>query len=241
MDTVLQALTILFQPMNLLLLCGSLVAGILIGAIPGLTSTIAIGLLIPFTFTISTTTAFIVMLGIYCGSMYGGSIPAVLMNVPGTPSAAVTCLDGYPMTQKGEGGRALGISVIASATGGLISCIFLVFLSLQLAMIATMFSGPEYFALALFAIAAVFSITTQSILKGIASAGLGLLLSTVGIDLIYPHPRFTFGIQEITMGIPEVPATIAIFCVAEAFRMIEKPGVFAAFQRRISEIGRAHV
>jgi putative tricarboxylic transport membrane protein len=134
--------------MALLLVVG-VASGILVGAAPGLTSTIAIGLLIPFTFTLTKYSAFTLLLAIYCGSMYGGSIPAVLMNLPGTPTSAVTAIDGYQMTLKGRANQALSISVMASALGGLISCVVLIFLSPQLAFLATAFAGPEYFSLCL--------------------------------------------------------------------------------------------
>lgn len=223
MEALLEAVFITLSPLGLALLAGGVLAGIIVGAAPGLTSTIAIGLLIPFTYSMSSYAAFMLLLGIYCGAMYGGSIPAVLMNLPGTPTSAVTALDGYPMTRSGRAGDALAISVVSSAIGGLVSCVFLIFLSLQLAFIATAFAAPEYFALCLFALAVVFSTTASSILKGLVATGSGLLISTIGIDPVSPYPRFTFGVSEITIGIPEVPATIGLFCVAEAFRLVSDP------------------
>lgn len=224
MSLVLEAAAILAAPANLALLLGAVFAGIVIGAIPGLTSAVAIGLLIPFTFTFDANQAFILLLGIYVGSMYGGSIPAILMNLPGTPTSAVTAADGYPMTRDGRGGEAIGVSILSGAIGGVISCVFMVLLSLQLARIALEFGGPEYFALAVFAVVVVFSVASDNVLKGALAAGLGLLLGTIGIDEITPYPRFNFGVTEIMIGIPIVPATIGLFCVAEAFRMIEEPG-----------------
>lgn len=224
MEDLAQAIGIISQPMNIAFLLLAVLSGIIIGAIPGLTSAVAIGLLIPFTFALSTHVAFIVLLGIYVGSMYGGSVPAILMNLPGTPSAAVTTQDGFPMTRQGRGGEALGISILSGTIGGVISCVLLIFLSLQLAQIALRFSGPEYFALCLFAVVVVFVFSGESPLKGMIAAGLGLLLSTIGIDPIAPYPRFTFGITEIMIGVPLVPATIGLFCVAEGFRMLHQPG-----------------
>jgi putative tricarboxylic transport membrane protein len=223
MEALVEAVTIVFSPGMAMLLLLGVAGGIVVGAMPGLTSTIAIGLLIPFTYTLSKYSAFTLLLGIYCGSMYGGAIPAVLMNLPGTPTAAVTAIDGFAMAQQGRASQALSISNIASVVGGLVSCVFLIFLSLQLAFLATAFAGPEYFALCVFALAVVFSITGASILKGIIATGAGLLISTVGIDPVSPFPRFTFGIPEIAIGIPEVPATIGLFCVAEAFRLVSEP------------------
>ncbi|MDX9859861.1 MAG: tripartite tricarboxylate transporter permease [Rhodospirillales bacterium] len=234
MDLIFQALLIILQPVNFGLMVLAVFSGIIIGAIPGLTSAVAIGLLIPFTFSFEADRAFIILLGIYVGSMYGGSIPAVLMNLPGTPGAAVTAIDGYPMTKQGHSGEALGVSVFSSGVGGIISCLFLIFLSLQLARIALEFGGPEYFALCLFAIVIVFCLSGQSMIKGAIAAGLGLLIATVGIDTITPYPRFTFEVTELMIGMPMVPATIGLFCVAEAFRMIEAPGRIASENRAVS-------
>jgi len=224
MEAFYEAVLITLSPSGLGLLAAGVFAGMVVGAAPGLTSTIAIGLLIPFTYTMSSYVAFMLLLGIYCGAMYGGSIPAVLMNLPGTPTSAVTALDGYPMARSGRAGDALSISVVSSCIGGLVSCVFLIFLSLQLAFLATAFAAPEYFSLCLFALAVVFTTTASSILKGLTATGAGLLVSTIGIDPVSPYPRFTFGITEISIGIPEVPATIGLFCVAEAFRLVSDPG-----------------
>jgi putative tricarboxylic transport membrane protein len=223
MEALFEATAIVFSPSMVALLFIGVLSGTIVGAMPGLTSTIAIGLLIPFTYTLSKYSAFTLLLGIYCGSMYGGAIPAVLLNLPGTPTAAVTAIDGYEMARQGKASQALSISNIGSVLGGLISCVFLIFLSLQLAFLATAFAAPEYFALCVFALAVVFSMTGASILKGIIATGAGLLVSTIGIDPVSPFPRFTFGVPQIAIGIPEVPATIGLFCVAEAFRLITEP------------------
>ena len=223
MQDLIQAFGIVLTPAVFGMLALGVISGMLIGAAPGLTSTIAIGLLIPFTYGMSKYLAFALLLGIYCGSLYGGSIPAVLMNLPGTPSSAVTAIDGYPMSRQGRGGEALAITVISAVLGGLISCVFLIFLAPQLAFLATAFAGPEYFSLCVFALAVVFSMTGSSILKAIIATGVGLLLSTIGVDPIAPVERFTFGITLLSIGVPEVPATIALFCVAEALRLIFLP------------------
>ena len=223
MDAFLQAIEVVATPSVFGVLILGVVGGILVGAAPGLTSTIAIGLLIPFTYGTSKYVAFALLLGIYCGSLYGGSIPAVLMNLPGTPSSAVTAIDGFAMTRRGRGGEALAITVVAAAMGGLISCVFLIFLAPQLAFLATAFAAPEYFSLCTFALCVVFSMTGSSILKSIIATGIGLLVSTIGIDPIAPVERFTFGIPVLSIGVPEVPATIALFCAAEALRLVFLP------------------
>ena len=165
MGNFTEAFHIIFSPTMFVLMCGSVLGGVVVGAAPGLTSTMAIGLLVPLTFGVSKFTAFVLLLGIYCGAIYGGSITAILMNVPGTPTSAVTAIEGYPMTLKGEGGKALGVATMSSTLGGLLSCIVLIFLSLQLAQLAIMFGPLEYFSLGLFATAVVLSLSGKSIVK----------------------------------------------------------------------------
>jgi putative tricarboxylic transport membrane protein len=227
---MLDATLFLLQPGNLALGIAAVLAGIIVGAIPGITSTIAIGVMIPLTFTMEKSTAFIAMIGIFSGAMYGGSISAILMNMPGTPTAAITAIDGFPLTRRGEGGRALGVSALASAIGGVIGCVALILLAPQLSAVALAFSGPEYFSLCVFALVVVAALASADALKGAMSVGLGLLLGCVGIDPTTPYPRFTFGISELAIGVPEVPATIGLFCVAEAFRMVYATGEIERFR-----------
>ena len=236
MDLIAQAIGIVFQPLHLLLLLGSVFMGILVGAAPGLTPTMAIGLLIPATYAMSGYAAFIMLLGIYCGGIYGGSITAILLNVPSTPTSAITAIEGYPMTLKGEGGRALGMAAMASAIGGLFSCIVLIFLSMKLAKVATIFGGPEYFCLGLFATTVVFSLTGASVVKGLIAVCLGLLFSEIGMDLICANPRFTFGIPELMMGVPSAPAIIGLLCVSEVFRLAEQSEVSAEIKKGVTGI-----
>jgi putative tricarboxylic transport membrane protein len=224
-DFFAQAVGIIVQPGNLILLIGSVFMGIAVGAAPGLTPTMAIGLLVPLTFAMSSHAAFIMMLGIYCGGIYGGSITAILLNLPGTPTAAVTAIEGYPMTQKGESGTALGVATVCSTLGGLISCIFLIFLSPNLASVATMLGGPEYFCLALFATVTVVALTGASIVKSLIATCLGLLISTIGLDRVGSFPRFTFGVNELLIGIPASPAIIGLLCVSEVFRLAEQSDI----------------
>ncbi|MBW1961116.1 MAG: tripartite tricarboxylate transporter permease [Deltaproteobacteria bacterium] len=234
MEIFFDAFQIIFSPKLFALLCGSVLAGVVVGAAPGLTSTMAIGLLVPLTFGVSKFSAFVLLLGIYCGAIYGGSITAILMNVPGTPTAAVTAIEGYPMTMKGEGGKALGVATMSSTLGGLLSCVVLIFLSLQLAKVAIMFGPLEYFSLGLFATAVVLSLSSRSVIKGLIATLFGLLLSTIGVDPVAQYPRFTFGIAEILIGIPAVPAIIGLFCVSEAFRMAEQAEVVAQLKKDVS-------
>lgn len=236
MSLVADLLLFVTDPAGMAMLIGATIAGVLIGAMPGLTSTIAIGLLIPVTFTMSQNSAMIMLVSVFCGAMYGGSIPGIILNLPGTPTAAISAIDGFPMTRKGGGGKALGISTISSAIGGLISAFFLIVLSQQLSNVAILFAGPEYFAVCVFAFVIVIVLASKDILKGLISVGLGLLLSTVGIDSVTPVQRYTFGIEELLIGIPIVPATIGMFCLSEAFRMVGEPGAIAKSQSDLSGV-----
>lgn len=239
MEAALQALAILLTPPHLLLLVGAVTSGIVVGAAPGLTSTMAVGLLIPLTFTMPKEAAFILLLGIYCGAIYGGSITAILMNVPGTPTSVITAIDGYPMTTRGEGGLAISIATIGSALGGLMSCFFLVLLSTQLAQLVIYFGAPDYFALGVFAMVIVLALSEGSILRSVVSGALGLLLATVGLDPVAGSARFTFDVPELLVGIPEVPAIIGLFCVAEALRLAEAGEIRAKAQRAVGGFGAA--
>lgn len=239
MEAFLQALVTLTAPLHLVLLVSAVTAGIIVGAAPGLTSTMAVGLLIPLTFAMPKEAAFILLLGIYCGAIYGGSITAILMNVPGTPTSVITAIDGYPMTVKGEGGLAISIATISSALGGLISCAFLVFLSTQLATLVIYFGAPDYFSLGVFAMVIVLVLSEGSLLRSVVAGGIGLLLATVGLDPVAGFARFTFDIPELLVGIPEVPAIIGLFCVAEALRLAEAGDIQGRLQRAVGGFGAA--
>lgn len=220
MDFIVQGLGQVLSPMNLLLITGGVFLGIVVGAIPGLTATLAISLLVPFTFSMEPIPALVLLLAIYCGGIYGGSITAILIRTPGTPGAAATVLDGYPMGQQGRAGEAIGIATIGSGFGGLVSAIIMIFMSQQISAFALSFSGPEYFALAVFGLSVIFSLS-QDVLKGLATGVLGLLFATVGMDLITPYPRFTMGVPQLLTGLPLLPVVIGLFAIAEVFRMAE--------------------
>ena len=222
MEIVLNAIQVVFQPSNLLFIVLGVIPGIIVGAIPGLTATLAIALLLPFTFALGPVPALLMLAGIYVGGIYGGCITAILVNAPGTPGAAATCLDGYPLCQQGLGGKALGIATIASFAGGIISAIIMMFASPLVAGFALRFSSGEYTMLAVFGLTVIFSVSGKSITKGIISGLFGLLVATVGMDQIMPAARFTFGIPRLMIGFPLLPVFIGLFAVAEVFRLIEK-------------------
>jgi putative tricarboxylic transport membrane protein len=181
----------------------------------------AIALLVPFTYGYDILPATAMLLGIYCGGMYGGSISAILLGVPGAPCNAATTFDGYPMTGKGQSGKAIAISTIASAFGGLVSTVLLIFGLSVLAPLVLLFSNEEYFVLTVFGIIIVISLSGKSLIRGFISAALGVAISFVGLDKIMPYPRFTFGSTELLTGFPIVPVLIGLFCLSQGFRMLE--------------------
>jgi len=219
---ILEGLSIVFQLNNFLLLVFGVILGIIVGAIPGLTATLAISLLLPFTFGLEATSALIMLIGIYCGGIYGGSITAILLRTPGTPGAAATVLDGYPLAQNGQAGRALGIATTASFIGGIVSGIFLIFLAPTISKFALKFSSAEFFALAFFGLTIIFSVSGGSLLKGAIAGLLGLLVNSVGMDPLVAYPRFTFGIKSLLIGFPLLPAVIGLFALTEVFSLFRR-------------------
>ena len=220
MDVVFSSIAVVLQPYNALLVAIGVFIGVLFGCIPGLTATLAIALLSPLTFNMEPVPAMIMLLGIFAGGMYGGSITAITLRTPGAPANAATVADGYPLTMQGKGGLAVGISCVAGATGGLISCTIMIFFAPILAKFALLFSAPEYFSVALFGLTAVFAVSGSSLIKGLFAALLGLLFATTGYDPILPMPRFHFGYLELSKGLPFLPAVIGMFAFAEVFRLM---------------------
>jgi putative tricarboxylic transport membrane protein len=208
-----------FEIIGLLIL--GVMIGIAIGSLPGLTATMGVALILPITFKMESLTGILMLLGVYAGAMYGGSISAILLKTPGTPAAAATIFDGFAMSQRGEAGRALGISAISSFGGGLISVIMLILISPQLAKVALRFSAPEFFGLAVFGLSIIASISGKSMIKGLLAGVFGLLLSTIGIDLVTGFPRFTFGNMNLFNGLAFIPVMIGLFAMSQAFTSIE--------------------
>lgn len=211
----------IFTPQILLMIFIGAAGGILLGAIPGLTATMGIALLIPFTYGMDLIPSVGMLLGIYCGGMYGGSIAAILIRTPGTPAAAATVLDGYPMGQKGEAGRALSIAMFASFCGGMIGALIMTFLSPLVSRMALKFGPGEYFTLAIFGLSVIISISGKSITKGLMSAFFGLLLATVGMDKTCAYLRFSSS-PSLYEGLPFIPTLIGLFALSEVFAGIER-------------------
>jgi putative tricarboxylic transport membrane protein len=219
-ELLLSSMAQVFHPQNVLFVFAGAIGGVLIGCIPGLTSTMGIALLIPFTYGLSIIPSIGMLLGIFCGAMYGGSIAAILIKTPGTPAAAATVLDGYPMSQKGEAGRALSIALFSSFCGGLIGALVMTFLSPFVSRMALKFGPAEFFTLAVFGLSVIISISGKSITKGLMSAFFGLLLATVGMDKVSGYLRFS-RLPGLYEGIPFIPALIGLFAISEVFNNIE--------------------
>jgi putative tricarboxylic transport membrane protein len=206
----------------MMLLLG-VVIGVIVGALPGLTATMSVAIIVPLTFDMNVQMAFALIMGAYTGGVYGGSMSAVLADIPGTPAAIMTRLDGYPMGRQGKGGLAIGYATIASFFGGLISIIFLVILAPIIARMALKFSAEEYFAVALLGLSIIAYVSSKgTIIKGLISGLLGLLLAAVGMDPMTAYPRFTMGIAEILSGFELLPILIGIFGLGNIFMILEK-------------------
>ncbi|MGE4284858.1 MAG: tripartite tricarboxylate transporter permease [Clostridia bacterium] len=226
MELFIEVLGSLCTLKNILFINIGLACGITVGSLPGLTAVMAVALLLPLTFGLEPITGMLLLLGVYCGGTYGGSITAILINTPGTPSAAATVLDGYKMAQKGRAGEALQMALVASVFGGLFSAVALMFTAPALAAIALKFGPAEYFALAVFGLTIISGVSGKSIVKAIIMGLLGLLVSTVGLDPMDGFDRFTFGITPLAGGIQLIPALVGIFAISEIFtkiKDIEKP------------------
>lgn len=221
MDIVVsQVLSVLLDPYNIFLVLLGVFIGIVVGALPGLTVAMGLAVLLPFTFGMSPEKALILLMGVYAGGMYGGSISAVLVNIPGTAGAIATNLDGYPMAKKGLAGQAIGFTTVGSFIGGTLGVIALIMLAPPIAKFALSFGAPEYFALAFFGLAIIASVTGKSLAKGLIGGMFGLLIGCIGWDPITNVPRFTFGNPNLMGGVEFVPVMIGIFGLAEALNQL---------------------
>jgi putative tricarboxylic transport membrane protein len=205
---------------NLFFIAAATAGGLAIGALPGLTATMGVALLVPFTFTMGPIAGLAVLGAIYMAAIYGGCFSAILINTPGTPGSIATAFDGYPMARKGEGAKAIFAATYASMFGGLTSLAALFFLSPPLAKVALKFGPPEYFWLAIFGMTVISSMGEGSVLKTFMSGGIGLLLSCIGITRMGGELRFGFGLYQLQGGIELVAALIGLFCIPEALNFM---------------------
>ncbi|MDR1827926.1 MAG: tripartite tricarboxylate transporter permease [Methylobacteriaceae bacterium] len=224
---LLSGFATLFQdPWTLILAVFGVAVGIVIGALPGLTATMGVAIILPFTFGMAAVPGLTMICGVYFGGVYAGAVTAILLRIPGTPAAAATAIDGYELTKKGEGGKALGVATFSSFTGGFISILMLVFLSPILASFALKFSAAETFALAVFGLSIIASISGSNPIKGLMAGFLGLIIATIGLDPMGGFPRFTWGIPDL-MQVPFIPVMIGLFAASEAFKTIGESDIAA--------------
>lgn len=217
-----EAMVNLLTVQNFIFVNIGLFIGIIFGAIPGMNGNLAITVLLPFTFQIDTIPALLMLTAIFFGSNFGGSISAILINAPGTNAAAATLIDAYPMCQKGQPRRALDMALVASTVGGLISALCLLFFAPQISKVAITFGSPEYFALAIFGLSVIASVSGKSLVKGLISGGLGILLASVGIDSVSGLTRFTFGNLRLYNGIKMLAVLLGVYAIAQMIGRINK-------------------
>lgn len=194
-------------------------SGICIGALPGLTATMGIALMLPLTFGMSAAAGMLLLIGVYIGAIYGGSISAILLRTPGTPASAATALDGYEFSKRGESERAIKISTLSSFIGGMVSCIMLILIAPRLSKIALTFSSPEFFMLAIFGLSIIANVSGKSLLKGILAGAFGFMISVIGIDTVTGFMRFTYGNVNLLSGLSYIPIMIGLFALSEVFNI----------------------
>ncbi|MBR2748858.1 MAG: tripartite tricarboxylate transporter permease [Firmicutes bacterium] len=211
-----------FSINNILFSIVGVFVGIVIGAIPGLGPAMGIAVTLPLTYGMEPASGMLLLMGIYCGAVYGGSITAILLGVPGTPASIATVWDGHKMTKNGEAAKALNTAISASTIGGLLSAFALLFLSPYLAKITLLFGPPEYVALAIWGLAIICSLESKSLVNGLISGCLGLLLATVGMSPVTGTSRFTFGQISLSSGIEIIPTLIGLFCIPEIISLVEE-------------------
>lgn len=237
MEQVLTGLSLILELQNIALMALGLVVGIVIGAIPGLNVPLAVALALPFTFSLPPLAGLSMLIGIYKGGTYGGSISAILINVPGTPAAAATAMDGNKLARKGEAGRALKLSLYSSVFGEFASDLLLIVLAVQIARVALAFGPHEFFALGIFALTIIGLVSGKSLVRGLIAGAAGILLATVGLDPIEGEVRLAFGVYELTGGLKLIALIIGAFAISEALVQAEARAVSSA-TARVLEVRR---
>lgn len=212
------------DPMLIIVLAIGVFIGIVFGAIPGLTAALGVALALPFTFMMLPTQGITLLIGIYVGGISGGLVSAILLNIPGSPAALVTCFDGYPMAKNGKPGDALLIGVFSSLIGGTFSAIALIIIAPQLAKVALVFGAWEYFAMGIMGLSVVISLCSKEKIKGFISAILGMMFAMVGIDAVSGVGRFTFGFWQINAGLDVLAVLMGLFAIAEVLTQIKLLG-----------------
>ena len=215
MELFFTGLINILAPKMIFFVFGGTLLGILVGALPGLSATMGVAILLPVTYYLPPEQGMVILLGIYVGGIYGGSIAAILLNIPGCPASLMTTLDGYPMSCKGEGGRAIGIATMSSFIGGVFGVLALIFVAPILAGAALGFGPAEYAMLAFFGLSAIVIVAAKSLVKGFIGVLIGLLMATVGMDPVVSVQRFTYGSLDLMSGISYIPVVIGLFGLSE--------------------------
>lgn len=220
MEYIIPALGHLVEPWNIVLMVAGLVGGIIVGALPGLTATMGVALMVPATFAMNPTNGLIMLGAIYVGAIYGGSNSACLICTPGTPSSVATTFDGWPLCKQGKADFGLYTSLLSSSFGGIVGTVILLFLAAPLARFALRFGGPENFWLCLFGLSTIAVMSADNMVKGLLSGAFGLMISTIGIDPNVGVPRYTFGYYPLVQGIEVIPSMIGLFSFSQVLYLI---------------------
>lgn len=223
MDLLITGLQAIGTPETVLWMIGGVFFGVIFGALPGVSATMAIVLCISFTYTMKPVVAIAFLSAVYCAAITGGGITAILFKIPGTPSSAATVLDGYPMVQRGEAGKALSISLVCSGLGGLASAIIMFLLTQPLMRLALEFGSPEMFAVCCLGLSVLIFLDENHKLNTFASAIIGLWLGTIGMDYFSSVPRFTFGTSKLLDGVEALPFMLGLFAAVEIYSAVVKP------------------
>lgn len=231
MELFMTGLHALASPEIILWLVAGVTFGVIFGALPGVSATMAIVLCISFTYTMKPVVAIAFLSAVYCAAITGGGITAILFKIPGTPSSAATVLDGYPMVQRGEAGKALSISLVCSGLGGLASAIIMFLLTQPLMALALEFGSEEMFAVCALGLCAIVFLDEDHKLNTFASAIIGLWLGTVGMDYFSSVPRFTFGVSKLLDGVEDLPFMLGLFAAVEIYNAVYKPRDLSAYSK----------
>ncbi len=226
------------SPMSLLATACGTVIGLAVGMLPGMTISAGIIVVLPLTFVLDPVTSIALLLGMYAAGMVGGSFSAILLNIPGTPSASATAIDGHPMAMRGEAGRAIGTAIVASFLGGLFSSVCLFFIAPLIAEVALKFRAADLFSLVFFGLTIICGFAVESVVKGLLSGALGLILVTVGQDPVMGTPRFTFGSVNLLSGIQFLTALIGLFAIPQIAEALATEVRAFRRERGIGRIGR---
>ena len=214
------------DPVVLVYIIVGVISGVFVGALPGLTATTGCALLLPFTFGHDPLQGIMMLIGVFCGGIYGGSLSAILLRTPGTPAAAATMIDGYPMAERGEARRAIGLATVASFVGGSVGALIMTALAPVLARAGLAFGPPEFFALTLFGLTMIVAVSSNNLLLGALAAAIGVLITTIGFDPISAQARYTFGVRELLGGVELIPVLIGLFGVAQVLLRAERLLIF---------------